>query len=478
MHGWGGDGDVHRHRLRPSARLALVGRRLPDRVRTYLLTFSVVDDLTALVVIAIFYSGNIQMVALAWGDRVHRPGPGAAGRRGNRNGILYLLIGIAAWVAFPQVGRGPDRGRPGLRPADLRLLGEPGIAGTGIRGVSGSSASSPPPNSPSPRATVVRTAISPNDRLAQLFHPWTSYVIVPLFALANSGIVLNTEFLARAYTAPVTLGIIAGYLVGKPLGTVGCAWLVSKVTHGRVRPSVGWGRGGGHRHGRRDRLHRVPADRVAGTARRRGWPRRSSASCPPSWRRRPLTWVIFRVVNKLPVRARFRAPAGYRRGHHRPGGAGGTRSGITSAGPEESMVTLVEYGDFECPYCGMAEPVVRELLRDYGEIPVRVAAPAADRRAPERSARGRGHRGSRPAGRVSGRCTTLLLDHQGRTAPPGPHGVRGLARPRHRPVSPPTCASTRERRTSAKTWNPPTCPMCPGLRRFSSTASGIMAPMT
>jgi protein-disulfide isomerase len=80
-----------------------------------------------------------------------------------------------------------------------------------------------------------------------------------------------------------------------------------------------------------------------------------------------LTWVAFSLVNRLPVRARFRALLG-------------TAEVITDLvvpvdpdrdhirGPEESLVTLVEYGDFECPYCGMAEPAVRELLRDYGEI--------------------------------------------------------------------------------------------------------------
>ena len=80
-----------------------------------------------------------------------------------------------------------------------------------------------------------------------------------------------------------------------------------------------------------------------------------------------LTWVIFRLVNRLPVRTRLRAllgtaevitdlavPVDPERDHIR--------------GPEESLVTVVEYGDFECPYCGMAEPAVRELLRDYGEV--------------------------------------------------------------------------------------------------------------
>src|SRR5206468_2988532 len=217
--------------------LALVGRRLPDRVRTYLLTFSVVDDLIGLVVIAAAYSSDIAMVPLLFGlgfigvSLVLRA-------RGVRNGPVYFLTGVAAWVAFFKSGIDPivvglifglltyaySASRESLEQASeaFRQFRE-----------------QPTAELAQSARTVVRTAISPNDRLAQLFHPWTSYVIVPLFALANSGIVLNTEFLARAYTAPVTLGIIVGYLVGKPLGTVGCAWLVSKVTHGRVRPSVG-----------------------------------------------------------------------------------------------------------------------------------------------------------------------------------------------------------------------------------------------
>jgi protein-disulfide isomerase len=80
-----------------------------------------------------------------------------------------------------------------------------------------------------------------------------------------------------------------------------------------------------------------------------------------------LTWITFQVINRLPVRTRLRALLG-------------TGEVITDLvvpvdpdrdhirGPDESMVTVVEYGDFECPYCGMAEPAVRELLRDYGEI--------------------------------------------------------------------------------------------------------------
>ena len=93
------------------------------------------------------------------------------------------------------------------------------------------------------------TALSPNERLQQLYHPWTSYVIVPLFALANAGIAISGSFLARAYTSPITLGILIGYVAGKPLGITGASWLLTRLSRGRLRPPVGWA----DRHRRRRR---------------------------------------------------------------------------------------------------------------------------------------------------------------------------------------------------------------------------------
>ncbi|MGD0244440.1 MAG: Na+/H+ antiporter NhaA [Streptosporangiaceae bacterium] len=344
--------------------LALVGRRLPDRVRTYLLTFSVVDDLAGLVVIAVAYSAHIEMVPLVIGLAfiavvlVMRT-------RGVRNGPLYFLIGVAAWVAFLKSGIDPivvglilglltyaySASRESLEQASeaFRQFRE-----------------QPTAELAQSARDVVRVAISPNDRLAQLWHPWTSYLIVPLFALANAGVKLDGKFLAQAYTSPLTLGILIGYLVGKPLGTAGCAWLVTKLSHGRMRPSVGWGAVAG-------------AGTVAGIGFTVSLLIASLALQGPTLAEAKvgilsavlaaaaLTWLTFTLVNRLPVRTRFRALLG-------------TAETITDLvvpvdpdrdhirGPEESLVTLVEYGDFECPYCGMAEPVVRELLRDYGEI--------------------------------------------------------------------------------------------------------------
>jgi Na+/H+ antiporter NhaA len=86
----------------------------------------------------------------------------------------------------------------------------------------------------------LRTALSPNDRLQQLYHPWTSYLIVPLFGLANAGIPIDSGFLTHAYRSPITLGIIVGYVVGKPVGVIVTSALVTKTTGGRLRPPVGW----------------------------------------------------------------------------------------------------------------------------------------------------------------------------------------------------------------------------------------------
>ncbi len=344
--------------------LALVGRRLPDRVRTYLLTFSVVDDLAGIAVIAIAYSGRIDVVPLLFGVGflavvlIIRT-------RGVRNGFAYLLIGIAAWVAFLKSGVDPivvglvmglltsaySATRASLEQASdafrqFREQPTAELAATAREGV--------------------RTAISPNDRLSQIFHPWTSYVIVPLFALANAGIVLNAGFLARAYTSPVTLGILVGYLVGKPLGTAGCAWLVTKLSHGRLRPPVGWGAvaGVGAVAGIGFTVSLLIASlALSGTELAEAKLGILSAAIAASG----LTWAIFRLVNRLPTRIRLRALLG-------------TAEAITDLvvpvdpardhirGPEEAPVTVVEYGDFECPYCGQAEPAVRELLRDFGDI--------------------------------------------------------------------------------------------------------------
>ena len=344
--------------------LALVGRRLPDRVRTYLLTFSVVDDLAGIVVIAVVYSGHIRPVPLLAGCGFLALAALARFRR-VRYGPVYLVLGAAAWIAVYSSGVDPvvvglvlgllAYARPASRDdleqaTDLfRLFREQPTAELAQAAREG-----------------VRTAISPNDRLQQIFHPWSSYVIVPLFALANAGVTISGGFLARAYSSPVTLGILVGYVVGKPAGTLGAAWLVTRVSRGRVRPPIGWAAVAGA--GAIAGIGFTVSLLIASLAFRGAALQEakvgvlSAALCAST-----LTWIVFRLTAMLPKRLKIRAligtadvitdlavPVDPHRDHLR--------------GPGTAPVTLVEYGDFECPYCGRAEPIVRELLADFGDV--------------------------------------------------------------------------------------------------------------
>ena len=344
--------------------LALMGSGVPDRVRTYLLTFALVDDIAGIIVIAVVYSGHLDLAALGVGVAI-LAGLLVVRWRGVRSGLIYLVLGFAAWVAFFQSGIDPVV--VGLV-VGLLALAYP-AARSDLEQASQSFRlfrEQPTPELASQARESVRLAISPNDRLEQLFHPWTSYLIVPLFALANAGITVSGSFLARAFTSPVTLGILAGYVLGKPAGTLGAAWLLSRLSKGTIRPPVGWAAvtGAGAIAGigfivslliASLAFHGAElAEAKVGVL--------SAAICASV-----LSWLVFRAAALLPPRLRLRALLG----------SADTLVDLTVPvdpeldhvrGPAKAPVTLVEYGDFECPYCGQAEPVIRQLLAGHGEL--------------------------------------------------------------------------------------------------------------
>ena len=344
--------------------LALVGRRLPDRLRVFILTVVVVDDILALVVIATVYTEQVRTSALLAALGVF--GVVLVVRAlGVRRGLVYAVLGVATWVALLESGVEPVV--LGLAmgllvyayPATRSNLERAGDRFREFR-------EQPTPELERSARDELRSAISPNERLQLLYHPWTSYVVVPLFALANAGIAIDGGFLERAFSSPITLGILFGYVVGKPAGILGTSSLMARLSRQRLQPPVGW-------------VAVAGAGTIAGIGFTVSLLIATLAFDGPQLDEAKLgilsaalcasmvTWLLFRATALLPRRARIHALLGTdeplvdlyievdpERDHIR--------------GPIEAPVTVVEYGDFECPYCGQAEPVVRELLRDFGDV--------------------------------------------------------------------------------------------------------------
>ena len=344
--------------------LALVGTGLPDRLRAYLLTVAVVDDLVALLVIAIAYSGSVSVVPLLVGLGLF--GCILLIRAADIHyGPVYFLFGTAVWVAFYKSGIDPVVA--GLM-GGVIALAYPAQRSDLERASDFFRLFREQPTGKLARSArdAVRSAVSPNERLQALWHPWTSYAIVPLFALANAGVHLSGGFLAHAYTSPVTLGILFGYVLGKPIGIAGTTWLAARVTRDRLRPPVGWASvaGAGTIAGIGFTVSILIADLAFHGAR---LDEAKVGVLSAAVVAAALTWLLVLGTKRLPRRLRIRAllgtpdlivdladPVDPERDHIR--------------GPVDAPVTVLEYGDFECPFCGQAEPVVRELLRDFGDV--------------------------------------------------------------------------------------------------------------
>lgn len=344
------------------ASLGLIAPRTATRMRVFLLTLAVADDLTALLVITIAYTSHISWVALAvvvglfGGLLALRFLP--VGRR-----ALTLALGLAIWVAMLKSGVDPVISGLAI---GLATTAYPPSRDDLERAtaLTRSFREQPTPALARSAQRSVNAAISPNERLQYDLHPWTSYVIVPLFALANAGVHVSAGLLGDAISSPITLGIVLGYLIGKPIGVAGGAWLAS-------RPRL---------HGPRSPIS-SPLLIAGGTCAGVGFTVSLLISSLAFSGQRlaeaklgalatvvlspVLAWIVVRLVRRLPapVRARQLAATAQdlvdlsedvdpERDHIR--------------GPDDAPVTLLEYGDFECEYCGRAEQVIRDLLATHG----------------------------------------------------------------------------------------------------------------
>jgi Na+/H+ antiporter NhaA len=343
--------------------LALLTPVSATRLRVFLLTLAVVDDLFALMVITVAYTSHVSPAALAVAVGLFalliglRYAP--AWRR-----QLTVIVGLALWVAMFESGIDPVISglAVGLVTSAYPPSREDLERATAL---TRSFREQPTPELARSAQVGVLSAISPNERLQYALHPWTSYVVVPLFALANAGIHVTGGLLGDAISSPITLGIAIGYVAGKPLGILGASYLASRPRLHGIRPTLSFPSlaGGGAVAGigftvsllisslafSGERLQEAKLGVLA------------SAILAPL-----VAWAVFKLMRRLPTQVRARQIVG-------------TAADILDLaedvdpsrdhirGCDDALVTLVEYGDFECSYCGQAEQIVRELLSSFDD---------------------------------------------------------------------------------------------------------------
>ena len=215
---------------------AVVGRRLPASLRLFLLTLAIVDDIGAILVIALFYSGGIAWEPLAMAV-VLLAVAYAVRQAGVVFPPLFIAFGALTWLALHESGlhatlAGVAMGllaptRPRLsreivlsRTDELLDVFTPGAARTTSR--------------------MARLSVSPMEWLEHALHPWASLVVLPVFALANAGVSLSTSALDAAVRSPVAWGVVLGLVVGKPLGIAAFSWLACRVGLASLPEGVRW----------------------------------------------------------------------------------------------------------------------------------------------------------------------------------------------------------------------------------------------
>jgi Na+/H+ antiporter NhaA len=341
--------------------LVLVAPRA-TRLRVRLLTLAVVDDLVALLVISTVYTEEVDGAALAV----------ALGLFALLLALRFApvqwrlptaaVLGVGVWAALHESGIDPLI--TGLA-VGLAISAYPPSRSDLERAteLTRTFREQPTPELARSAQLGVTSAISANERLQYRLHPWTSFVIVPLFALANSGIHIDGQLLGDAVTSPITLGIIGGYLVGKPLGILAGNMLGTRITGLRPTLSRPVTFAGGTVAG----IPFTVSILIAGIAfDGREREEATLGVLAAAILAALVTWGVTRVIARLPAQVRARQllrtaddlldlsddvdPA---RDHIR--------------GPDSAPVTLVEYGDYECPYCGQAEIAIRALLNEFGD---------------------------------------------------------------------------------------------------------------
>lgn len=335
--------------------LAVIGPKFPARLRTFLLTLAVVDDVGALIVIAVFYSDHIQVVPLI---------------------LAVMLLGAIAAVRLLPVGRGPAYAALAFALWLALYNGgvHPTLAGVGVAllipvftpqrqnveaAIDVIRAFRQSPNSEYARdaSRSMRESISINERLTTGFGPYVSFLVLPLFALANAGVRLDEETVTAALGSSLTWGIIAGLVVGKLVGITAATAMVRATGIGQLAPGLTLRRiaGGAALSGIGFTISLFIIDLAIEDPLKQDEAR--VGVLVASVAAFLLGWAIFSVTDRLSppeaVGAKLVRPIDPARDHIR--------------GNPNAQLTLVEYGDYECPFCSRATGSIDEVRDHFGD---------------------------------------------------------------------------------------------------------------
>jgi len=218
--------------------VSLLGSRVPVQLKLFLLTLAVADDLGAIFVIAIAYSQGMQITWLA-AAAVMLLAVYLARRAHVWHLGVYIVLGAIAWYCMLKSGvhatvagvvlgfLTPTKSlRDELRAEEIadRLENQSELSAADVRNA----------------AFHIKESVPVDQRLVDALHPWTGYVIIPLFALANAGVPLGREALSAATSSPVMLGVLLGLVVGKTLGVLAATFLATKLGVATLPRGVTW----------------------------------------------------------------------------------------------------------------------------------------------------------------------------------------------------------------------------------------------
>jgi NhaA family Na+:H+ antiporter len=226
--------------------LTVLGSRVPVSLKVFFTALAIADDLGAVLVIALFYSSEISWLALGVGA-VFLTVLVVLNRGHVRHPLPYALLGMGLWLAFLQSGihptiagvllaltipaRTPVRASAFLAQCTAALGGlEPGAHVEENRQQQAAAQA---------LEAIAERIQTPLQRLERTLNPWVAYLVVPIFAAANAGVGLGGS-LAEALTHPISLGIVAGLVVGKPLGIIVFSWIAVRLGIADLPYGVTW----------------------------------------------------------------------------------------------------------------------------------------------------------------------------------------------------------------------------------------------